>query len=944
MTILRNNFYDGQNITEEDLDTEQTAWHDTISGSTDLFAGSGVEKAFATQRTLFDSNDVPASTQALISTQNFDGAPIYPEDSFGNTVFLQPSDTSQGNQLDVRISGSSLDGAPTAKVFIFGTTFGGAFEQEAFTFQTNGTQITRKYYTSIVSIMTQDFRGNQNSLVDGYVSRNNGGRLEILEALPMRVARDAVMAEQKQEPNQDYKNFKPAVTFKTLDILLDEIAATEDLDADDLEINLTSTTTRLLEPNKPGVIVGEKFKATTDNIQKVTVLLSVQERTLVPAGEEFDWSGDIVVGIRKLQKTTTCPTDVIPGTAIEFDPEPSPLSEVSFDQAGLEALGIILDDDPQEVDFIFTQSLVSNPSVDPSIVSGDYYILTIRRSGSLSTGTIVLEEAANTDSGSDETDEMRMSIFAQNAWTDIPESDLWFKVYTDAVRIVDGTAIDDGVQITSPKIKKNTTTGVNEAYIEGNHSLIDISENAENYVIVQAANDFSVPKPHPSTGNLVFTRISDEPEVSVISQSTLSTLLSSGNDTIILGLAKDTNPIDNPAMSGSTDYPGLHGTNTFTIINPSSDIVASNLVGSILIPNTAKPTIKYRIIKKDTYTDLFGDVDGDGVIDNDDVVRAQAIGNVVSGDGYAKDLVSGSVPSATQVAAVITNGTVTMNEILRADVNGDDIVTTLDPSYIQQFITLGTAFPAGSSFTRVVLTVENLTDPLTTSPDIIGSDSDLNAVPFTQVGFGIDFIPLWSEENIVITDLRRFVPKTFTSVESNDITGTTKNGGTNTLLVPGDLLLGGDLLDEDADIYSIDLEVGTVVLELPEGSTALEIDVFNGFIKNQMSFSDGTLVGSTALTNDQVRVTAGVQSFVKDLDGYDYESPDGYTKIDETVGVLYTESTGLLRIRAANIRSVSTRPELRTKIILTVYLKKAGFQNSAQTISGVDLSDYGTAL
>jgi len=185
---------------------------------------------------------------------------------------------------------------------------------------------------------------------------------------------------------------------------------------------------------------------------------------------------------------------------------------------------------------------------------------------------------------------------------------------------------------------------------------------------------------------------------------------------------------------------------------------------------------------------------------------------------------------------------------------------------------LGTSFPAGSSFTRIVLTVENLTDPLSTNPDIIGVDTDLNAVPFTPVPFRIDFIPLWIEENIVITDLRRFVPKTFTSIESSDITGDTKSGGTNTTLIPGDVLLSGALLDEDANIYSIDLEVGTIVLDLPEGATAAEVDVFNSFIKNQMRFSDGTLVGSSALDDEQVRVTASVQSIAKDLDGYDYES------------------------------------------------------------------------
>jgi len=101
-----------------------------------------------------------------------------------------------------------------------------------------------------------------------------------------------------------------------------------------------------------------------------------------------------------------------------------------------------------------------------------------------------------------------------------------------------------------------------------------------------------------------------------------------------------------------------------------------------------------------------------------DVSRALLIGNVSGGDGYSNDLESGLLSSTIQIDAVITNQTVTMEEILRADVNADNIVNLSDISLLQQNISLGTAFPAGASFTRAVLTVESLTDPLSTTPDI----------------------------------------------------------------------------------------------------------------------------------------------------------------------------------------------------------------------------------
>lgn len=932
--LQRNNWFDGQQITETDMDIEQQAWHDGIASIADHSSGSGVEKDTAIQTVLFDTDDVPASVQSLLDTENFDGEPIYPTDTFGNVVYTQPSDNSEGNQLEIELSDSELLGSATLKVFLFGTTFGDQFIEEVLVFDDNIIQITKKHFTKIIAIMTQDFRGNQNTIVDGIKSRNVGGRLRVLEALPMTLTIDPIMVEQSVEPNMEYRNFKPATLSKTLDILLSEIAATEELDANDLNINTTATTTRELPINTVDLIVGQKFQATTNNIQKISLLLSVQEDTLAVPGEEFDWSGDLVVGIRALQTTTTCPTDAVPGTAIEFDPEPSPLAEVSFNQSGLEDLGIVLNGEPQIVDWIFTQSLLANPNIAPDIEPGKYYVITIRRAGNISEGTIILQEAANTDDTPGITDNMRMTVFSGNKWTDVPESDMWFRIYTDAVRVVDGTAFDDGVQITIPKVQTNEATGIDVPFIEGHHSYIDVSFNSKNYAIVQKANNFTDPKPHPATGNLVFTRIEDVPNVSIVSQTTLETLLDAGNETIILGYAVDTNPVNNPEITGFTNYAGLLGTNTFTIIDPSSDVLIHNLVGSILVPNTTEVGLKYRIVKVETFTDLFGDVNNDGVIDLNDVVRAQEL------DGYAKDLVSGTIPSADQQAAII-GGTVTIEEILRSDVNDDDVINIVDSQLIQQHIALGTAFGLGTSFKRVVLTVESLTDPLNTTVDMIDADPSFNSVPFLAIEYRIEFVPLWTPSNLLVTDLRRFIPKTFTSISSSDLP---TSGGSNTTYIPGDMLLQGNILAVDGSPYSIDLEINSIVMDLPEGSIQGEIDIFNNFVKNQMKFSDGTFVSATGLDDNQVKIVAAIQSFVKDVDGYDFQAIDGNDPIEETIAILYTQSSGILRIRANNIRYITTRPELRTKIVLTVYLKKAGFNNTEVSVTSSQVDDLLTSL
>jgi len=931
--LKRVNFYDGQNVDEIDMDLEQAAWTGSLANNTDFLAGSGVEQDFAVQRLLLDTDSVPTSVQTLIDTQNFDGEPIYEKDAFNEVIYLQPSDSSEGNQLEVEISGASLDGTPVLRVYIFGTIFGGAFVHEVVAFDANESQITKNYFATISSIMTQEFRGNQNTIIDGVASHNLGGRLRIHEATPLSVTRDEIMSSQALEPSMDYVNFKPATLSKSLDDLLSEIGTAATQDENDLKINVTASNSRNLAPVVSiGTIIGQKFQATTDNIQKVSILLSVESDPLAAPGDEFNFTGDIVLGIRKLQVTTTCPTDIIPGAAIDFDPEPSTIAEISFSQSELLDIGVVLSGSPEVVDFIFTQSLLANPNVNPSIIAGNYYVITVRRSGDISTGTIVLEEAANTHTDVTVNDDSRMVVFDNSKWTDITESDMWFKVYTDAIRVTDGTAYDAGVQITSPKTKGNDVTGISEPYIEGNHSLIDVSRTADNYIIAQKANNFTDPESHPSTGNFIFSRIEDAPSISVVGETTLTTLIDAGSSAIVLGNVVDNNPVSNPVMTGESEFPGLLTASTFTIINPTSDITANNLVGSILTPNTNDASLKYRIINVDIITDAYGDIDLSGTVDINDVTRATSL------DGYSKDFTAGSVSVIDQQNAIIA-GTVTIDEIIRADVTNNGLINLLDAQLIQQNIVLGTAFTSGSSFVRAVITVENLADPTTTSPDMIGSDSSFNDAPYVNIDFSIDFIPLWKPSNIVIQDLRRFVPKTFTEIATTDITGDPKNGGKNISFVPGDLLLGGEVLNADGTTYSMDYETTTILIELPEGSTQGEIDIFNNFIKAKMTFFDGTLVSTSAISDNQIIVTSALQSLVKDIDGYDQAPIDGADAIDEAVALHYIESSGVLRIRAENIRNIASRPEFKTKIILTVHLKKAGFSNATQTIDSTKLNE-----
>ena len=102
----------------------------------------------------------------------------------------------------------------------------------------------------------------------------------------------------------------------------------------------------------------------------------------------------------------------------------------------------------------------------------------------------------------------------------------------------------------------------------------------------------------------------------------------------------------------------------------------------------------------------------------------------------------------------------------------------------------------------------------------------------------------------------------------------------------------------DGYFYKVDFEVGTIILEIPDGLFGGErtIDIFNDFMVDStgngvtvlgfpaMKFADCSSVGPDALANDQVRFSVAVQSFSPNLDGY---STDGYygAIVDGVIGV-----------------------------------------------------------
>jgi hypothetical protein len=92
-----------------------------------------------------------------------------------------------------------------------------------------------------------------------------------------------------------------------------------------------------------------------------------------------------------------------------------------------------------------------------------------------------------------------------------------------------------------------------------------------------------------------------------------------------------------------------------------------------------------------------------------------------------------------------------------------------------------------------------------------------------------------------------------------------------------------------------------------------------------MRFADCSTVGVDALERNQVRFDVSIQAFVPNIDGY---SEDGYGIIvDDIIGVYMNHAAGILTL---SIKDLSVDPIYRTmvtKLQITVYLKKAGWNN-----------------
>jgi len=764
VSVKYNKWHDAQRVDQTDLSVEQNRHVSADAAIVQNHFGSGVLLANPLQAVIFDSDNLNAAQAAIEAAGNFDGQ--------GLEAHAQPSDINLGNQIEVELTGSSAIGRFSSKVVIIGVSFDDTLIMDRFYFYKNDKQVTSNHYKTILAIFFNDFKGNNNC------SRDLGGRFLIREALSFQLSRNPIMVAQDVEPDVFWRDFKvsdPAVSL----FLTIQNGIGSAFSADALNINVTGQPARELLANDVTTQVGQKFRSTTDNIQKVTLLLGARRDDSADLADIFDWTGDLIMSIYPLQSTTSCPTDIVPSLAIDFEPSNEPLAQISFSQATLEDAGYVLNEVAQPVDFVLNATELGSGNTS-KITPGDFLAVTLKRSGASTSGTLFAEVAT------DRLENSRLTVFS-GVWVDIPENDLWFQVWTDAAKIADGQGYDEGNGI---QYEKTTTDLESGATIDNqiiDKSFADTGENILNIGVLQAITEESITVQDERTGNNINSRQQFVPSFSFLDSAGLATLQQTANP-LIIGCAQDTNSKQNPLLIKTQNTVGLANGDEFCIINPDPDLLSLNLIGSKLTPNQSCAEDTFRIFQATLCVDGYGDVNGDGYIDAQDIAAASAL--------------LGESLAFTSTQQKIIDGDFTTLSLLRADVDGDGYVTANDVNLITQYVNRAiNSFPAGSSFTHLCLTVQQSTgrydgyydcdgyvrldgysglnivspddlDPLELFYDgylitpVIESDPVFTTVPFAGVTYQIRHNPFWQPHFVAMSSDARIVPASFCDPDS----------------------------------------------------------------------------------------------------------------------------------------------------------------------------------
>ena len=931
VNTLMTNFYNSQQVGLDDLKQEQLHRKSSDAATVGNFFGSGIVPTQSSSTVILNTEELNQAQQILMDGYAFDGQNVYV-----GTDLETPSNILEGNHYKVTISNFNLTGSKrVAKVCIIGDEFGDNLVYDRLWFRENGSQVTNKRYKTVRAIIFNDSFGNSNGsrdyahrATDGYGSPT--GSCVISEVESMELSGESIIVKQNYQPDLFFRDFGRISSFTSLSAMLQD-AIGSDKSYTDMSVYTTPFDQREILQNNPTKKIGQKFYLTSNNIQKISILMAVRQDTTAAVGSQYNWSGSVTLSLNPLQTSLDCPVAIVPDNLVDFDPSPGAIALGTLDMGDLAERGIELDEYGQQVDFVFTNDLISDPLNSP-LVANSYYALTINRSGDTSVGDLLFDEAQNLYTGG------YLIEFDGSSWTNVTTSDMWFEIHSSQMKINDGIVYQDGVGIQIPKLKKNTS-GTEVPWVE-KETFYTVAYLNDNFVITEVTEEFSDQEEDPTTGDRVYSRKAAVPNISVLNESDFLASIGLTGIPVVLGRVRDENPRGNPVtISGTVSLPGQTVGNTFHILNPSSTLLENNLIGSILTPNITK-NIRYRITDSILIKDSYGDVVTNNKIDADDQLRVSSW----LPDGYDLSL------NADQTKVI--NGLITLPEILKADVNDDGVVSVLDLNIITDYVNnVVNSFPAGSYYQRLVLVVEELLnpDPLGAAANIIGADTDFATVPFQPINWTITYVPSWYRDSLNFVDMRRLLASNFTTRPSSAF------GGRNDFYFPGNQIIDGYQLNKDNSWYSVDFELNHLSLNIPVTDSygnptfldgySIGIDLFNAFVGesangktingfNAMKFADRSFVQLDDFPN-RVKVVPSIQSMASR-----FNVPFA-GNIDDVIGLNYDPLTSNMTLYINNTYPDGYQliPSLRTKILLEVFLKKAGFANTTGEVTMTEMQN-----
>jgi len=714
----QNIFFNGEAVDDSDLTLEQDYNNAVQTGLINNHIGTGILPENLIQVTLFDSD---------LASGLLDGKAI-------NTQ-AQPTDVNYGNQLEIEVQGSLVAGKRAIKLLVIGLDFQNNLQYERFTFNKNEKQLSSKHYIATLTILFNDFIG------DPIQSLNLGGRILIKEAKPLSLMRDCVMVAQDLQPNIFFRDFFVSGSG-TLNSVL--VTALPNYNIDTLNITADYKQLRDLVENDVSSQIGQKFLATTNNIQKISLLLAVTN-SVTPSN--LVWTGDLIISIFQLQSALDCPLDIAPGTAIDFDPSNIPLAQLSLNYTTLLARGVELGETPQPIDFIFSNTPVGAGSV---IKTGSYYVVTIKRAGDAS--VCALQAATGTDRLADS----KITFFNGAVWVDVPDEDLWFQVWTDSAQVSDGQAYDAGHGIIVPKTETNETTGLTEDVRISNISFV---RNDIYYGIVEAITEKSALAQDQRTGGSVLSQQQFVPQISLITVAALSTREAASDPLIIGNIADKNAKAVNAAVTPTDGYhfgmiknqwvikvidDPLDSRYNLDVINLITELTGSGGVSNIngllngkFVPNTLDANTFYRIADTEILSMLYGDLNGDGVVDADDLLEIQALLNsdlntIPSHDDY----VTLTTPFKDDTGLTWDY----LDEFMAIIASGTDGILTVNPQDSTQSLFSSASAAFTSSLIRSLRITGNISNPGNNGTFAITEFIDVNNIDIQKTYYTSDTI------------------------------------------------------------------------------------------------------------------------------------------------------------------------------------------------------------